>query len=150
MTPSPRADWATPSYYLYVLLSPRRDHTRSILAGAGIGLAYGALPALIMSAVPVSETAAANSLNTLMRAIGTSVASAVAGAVLARMTITVGPVTVPSQNGFRLILAVAAGAAVIALAVAAFLPGRGRTGPAPAVPDRQESGSPESGDPVRV
>jgi dTDP-3-amino-3,4,6-trideoxy-alpha-D-glucose transaminase len=36
LTPSPRADWATPSYYLYVLRSPRRDHTRSILAEAGI------------------------------------------------------------------------------------------------------------------
>ena len=46
--------------------------------GAGIGFTFGAMPALIMGAVPASETGAANSLNTLMRSIGTSSASAVA------------------------------------------------------------------------
>jgi MFS family permease len=60
----------------------------SLLIGAGIGLAYRAMPALIMAAVPVSETAAANSLNTLMRSIGTSVSSAVAGVVLAQLTVS--------------------------------------------------------------
>jgi MFS family permease len=69
--------------------------------GAGIGLAYGAMPALIMAAVPVSETAAANSLNTLMRSIGTSTASAVSGVVLAHLTITLAGHALPSQNGFR-------------------------------------------------
>lgn len=97
----------------------------SALIGAGIGLAYGAMPALIMSAVPVSETAAANSLNTLMRAIGTSVSSAVAGVILAHLTVPFGPVAVPSQDGFRLIMALGSGAALAALAIAAFIPGRG-------------------------
>jgi MFS family permease len=96
----------------------------SAVIGAGIGLAYGAMPALVMAAVPVSETAAANSLNTLMRAIGTSISSAVSGVVLAQMTITLGSVTLPSQNGFRLVMAIGAGAALVALAFAAFLPGR--------------------------
>jgi dTDP-4-amino-4,6-dideoxygalactose transaminase len=36
LTPSPRAAWAVPSYYLYVLRSPRRDETRRALAEAGI------------------------------------------------------------------------------------------------------------------
>ena len=36
LTPSPRADWAVPSYYLYVLRSPRREHTRQVLADAGV------------------------------------------------------------------------------------------------------------------
>ncbi|MFD8534168.1 MFS transporter [Streptosporangium canum] len=96
----------------------------SAVIGAGIGLAYGAMPALIMAAVPVSETAAANSLNTLMRSIGTSTSSAVAGVVLAQMTITLGSATVPSENGLRLVMAVGAGAALVAFALAAFLPGR--------------------------
>ncbi|MER5321803.1 MFS transporter [Streptosporangium roseum] len=96
----------------------------SAVIGAGIGLAYGAMPALVMAAVPVSETAAANSLNTLMRSIGTSISSAVAGVVLAQMTITLGTVTVPSENGFRLVMAIGAGAALVAFALAAFLPGR--------------------------
>ncbi|WP_281506309.1 MFS transporter [Amycolatopsis sp. FBCC-B4732] len=103
--------------------------------GAGIGLAYGAMPALVMGAVPVSETAAANSLNTLMRSIGTSVSSATAGLVLARLTIDFGPVSLPSQNGFRLVLAMGSAAALIALAVAAFLPKRSPAATAPASPE---------------
>ncbi|SNS78432.1 MFS transporter [Rhodococcoides kyotonense] len=94
----------------------------SCIIGAGIGLAYGAMPALIMGAVPASETAAANSLNTLMRSLGTSSASAVAGVILAQMTVTLGSTEVPSQGGFRVTMGVAAAAAIIALVVAAFLP----------------------------
>ncbi|KPI05189.1 major facilitator superfamily MFS_1 [Actinobacteria bacterium OK074] len=93
---------------------------------AGVGLAYGAMPALIMSAVPVSETAAANSLNSLMRSIGTSVSSAVAGVILAHMTTAYGTVALPSENGFRVILATGSAAALIALGFASFLPGRDR------------------------
>jgi MFS family permease len=96
----------------------------SCVVGAGIGFAYGAMPALVMAAVPVSETAAANSLNTLMRAIGTSVSSAVAGVILAQLTITVGTAAVPALDGFRVVLAIGAGAALVALTIAAFLPGR--------------------------
>jgi MFS family permease len=96
----------------------------SAVIGSGIGFAYGSMPALIMGAVPVSETAAANSLNTLMRSIGTSISSAVAGVILAQMTTTLGPVTVPSQNGFRVILGIGAGAALIAFLIAAVIPTR--------------------------
>lgn len=94
----------------------------SCVIGAGIGLAYGAIPALIMSAVPVTETAAANALNTLMRSIGTSFASAIAGVVLAQLTMTLGRTEVPSENAFRVVLALAAGAALVAGVLAAFLP----------------------------
>ncbi|MCE7008882.1 MFS transporter [Kibdelosporangium philippinense] len=96
----------------------------SALIGGGIGLGYGAMPALIMSAVPLSETAAANSLNTLMRSIGTSISSAVSGAILAHLTISFGQVEVPSQNGFRLIMAIGCATALTALAIAAFIPAR--------------------------
>jgi MFS family permease len=96
----------------------------SLLIGAGIGLAYGAMPALIMAAVPVSETAAANSFNTLMRSIGTSVSSAVAGVILAQLTIGLGGYTLPSQTGFRVVLLIGAGAALTALAIASFIPAR--------------------------
>ncbi|WP_439657061.1 MFS transporter [Lentzea sp. HUAS TT2] len=85
----------------------------SAVIGAGIGLGYGAMPALIMGAVPTSETAAANSLNALMRAIGTSVSSAVAGVVLTQ----VGP-----PFSFQLILGLGAATALLAVAVAAFIP----------------------------
>ncbi|OLR93530.1 MFS transporter [Actinokineospora bangkokensis] len=94
----------------------------SSVIGAGIGLGYGAIPALVMGAVPVSETAAANSFNALMRSIGSSVSSAVAGAVLAGMTVSLGPVDLPSQAGLRVVLAMGSGAAVLAAAIALLIP----------------------------
>ncbi|MEU2228179.1 MFS transporter [Streptomyces sp. NPDC018347] len=103
----------------------------SCVIGAGVGFAYGAMPALIMGAVPASETAAANSLNTLMRSIGTSVASAVAGVLLAQMTISLGGHALPSENGFKAVLACGAGAAVLAFLLASFLPRHRPAGLAP-------------------
>jgi MFS family permease len=113
-------------YVLAILLMAQLWHfvLVSVVIGAGIGLGYGAMPALIMGAVPRSETASANSLNTLMRSIGTSVASAVAGVVLAHMTAPLGAVALPTQAGFRTVLAIGAGAAVVAFAVAALIPAR--------------------------
>ncbi|MFF8865069.1 MFS transporter [Streptomyces sp. NPDC015139] len=104
----------------------------SCVIGAGVGFAYGAMPALIMDAVPASETAAANSLNTLMRSIGTSVASAVAGVILARLTISLGGHALPSENGFKVVMAIGAGAAALAFVLAAFLPRHRSATPAPA------------------
>ncbi|MER6014904.1 hypothetical protein [Streptomyces bluensis] len=72
----------------------------------GVGSALGALPTLIMDAVPVSRTAATVSLNTLMRSIGTSVSSAVAGVILAHHTIDFDGVTLPPRNGPRTVLAI--------------------------------------------
>lgn len=94
----------------------------SVIIGAGTGMAYGAIPALIMGAVPASETGAANSLNTLMRALGTSFASAIAGVVLAQMTMSLGDTVLPTENAFRVIMALAALSSLIALCLAAFLP----------------------------
>ncbi|MEU6179799.1 MFS transporter [Streptomyces coeruleorubidus] len=92
--------------------------------GGGVGFAYGAMPALIMGAVPASETAAANSLNTLMRSMGTSFASALAGVILAQMTTGFGGHLLPSENGFRTVMAIGAGAALLAFLLASFLPRR--------------------------
>jgi len=96
----------------------------SCVIGAGIGFTYGAMPALIMGAVDPSETAAANSLNTLMRSIGTSCASAIAGVVLSQMTINLGGYALPSENGFKVVMSIGAGAALLAFAVASFIPRR--------------------------
>ncbi|WP_314178616.1 MFS transporter [Streptomyces winkii] len=96
----------------------------AVLIGIGIGVAYSAMPALIIAAVPSSESGAANGLNTLMRSIGTSTSSAVVGVVLARMSIPLGGTDVPSQDGFRASFLIAAGAALAGLLIASFLPGR--------------------------
>ncbi|WP_030930640.1 MFS transporter [Streptomyces sp. NRRL S-646] len=94
----------------------------SCVIGSGIGFTYGAMPALIMGAVPPSQSGAANSLNTLMRSIGTSTASAVAGVILSQLTTDLDGVSLPSENGFKTVLAIGGGAALLAFAVAAFIP----------------------------
>ncbi|MEU0852175.1 MFS transporter [Streptomyces flaveolus] len=96
----------------------------SVLLGAGIGLAYSSLPALIVGAVPASETGAANGLNTLMRSIGTSVSSAVIGMVLANTSTTVGGVAIPTMHGFRVSFLIATVAVAAGLVLAFFLPRR--------------------------
>jgi MFS family permease len=94
----------------------------SVVVSAGVGIAYAAMPGLIMSSVPLHETASANGLNSLMRSVGTSISSAVMAMLLAHMTITVGPMTVPSLDGFRVAFLIAAGAALVGLVVAALVP----------------------------
>ncbi|MFB8118965.1 MFS transporter [Streptomyces sp. NPDC055962] len=94
-----------------------------IVINSGVGLAYGAMPALIMSSVPLSETAAANGFNTLMRSLGTTIGSAVIGVVLAQMTIELGGFSLASEDGFRVGLMIGCGVALVAAAVAAFIPG---------------------------
>ncbi|MFE9612196.1 MFS transporter [Streptomyces sp. NPDC006012] len=112
----------------------------SSVISAGIGLAYGAMPALIMAAVEPSATAAANSLNTLMRAIGTSTSSAVAGVILAQLTTRFGSAVLPSESAFKTVMAAGSGAAVLAFVVAAFIP---RRAAAPVVgPDTVQATSP--------
>ncbi|MFF4163656.1 MFS transporter [Streptomyces sp. NPDC001741] len=110
-----------------------------IVINSGVGLAYGAMPALIMSSVPLSETAAANGFNTLMRSLGTTIGSAVIGVVLAQMTISLGGFSLASEDGFRVGLMIGCGVALVAAAVASFIPGLVRpagdgdkTGPATA------------------
>ncbi|MBM7438128.1 MFS transporter [Streptomyces sp. HB132] len=110
-----------------------------IVINSGVGLAYGAMPALIMSSVPLSETAAANGFNTLMRSLGTTIGSAVIGVVLAQMTMNLGGYSLASEDGFRVGLMIGCGVALVAAAVAAFIPGLvrpaadgDRTGPATA------------------
>ncbi|MFI6061945.1 MFS transporter [Streptomyces sp. NPDC051286] len=95
----------------------------TVVISGGVGLAYGAMPALIMSAVPMSETAAANGFNALMRSLGTSIGAAVIGAVLSQMTVTMGGFTFASEDGFRVGLLIGGGVALLAAAVAAVIPG---------------------------
>jgi MFS family permease len=92
------------------------------IVSVGIGLAYAAMPALIMSSVPATETAAANGLNALMRSVGTAVSSAVISVILAQMTIASG--LAPSLTGLRVALALAAGASLLGLLIALAIPGR--------------------------
>ncbi|WKN61433.1 MFS transporter [Rhodococcus opacus] len=97
--------------------------------GVGIGFAYAALPTLIIHSVPEHETGAANGLNTLMRSIGTSTASAVAAVLLAQNVVAVGGHEYTTATGLRLAFAAAGLAALGALAIAWCLPRRERNIP---------------------
>jgi MFS family permease len=94
----------------------------NVVVSVGVGFAFSSLPALINAAVPVSETAAANGLNALARSLGTSISSAVMGAVLAAMTMQVAGHDVPSLAGLRTALVIAAGAAFVATLLALAIP----------------------------
>ncbi|MEU9954047.1 MFS transporter [Streptomyces sp. NPDC047939] len=93
-----------------------------MVSSSGVGLAYGAMPALIMSAVPASETAAANAFNTLMRALGTSIGAAVIGAVLGQMTTETAGYSFTSEAGFRTGLMFGCGVALVAVVISSFIP----------------------------
>ncbi|GAA4733081.1 MFS transporter [Phytohabitans rumicis] len=92
------------------------------IAGAGTGIAYAAMPGLVMRAAPRSELASANGLNTLFRSVGSSLASAVGGSILAAQTITIAGYALPSLAAYRTLFALCAGAAVLAAALALFIP----------------------------
>lgn len=94
------------------------------VSAAGTALAYAAMPALIMQAVPARQTGAATGLNTLMRSIGTSTSAAVTSMILAGMTTTFGGTAIPSLGGLKAALWVGCAAAVTAALVTLLIPGR--------------------------
>lgn len=94
------------------------------IVGCGVGLAFGSMPALILSAVPASEKAAANGFNSLMRAVGTTSSAAVVGAVLSAMVQQTGGHAIPTQEGFLLSLVVGCCGALVAAAIASAIPNK--------------------------
>jgi len=96
----------------------------NFLIGAGIGFGYAAMPMLIMRSVPQSETGASNGLNALFRSLGTSMAAAIIGAVLATMVVSVDGIPSPTPAAFTASYLLGGIAAVVALVVALFIPRR--------------------------
>ncbi|BAK33195.1 major facilitator superfamily transporter [Microlunatus phosphovorus NM-1] len=76
--------------------------TGSTIVMVGCAIAYAAMPSLIMANVPITETASANGLNSLLRALGTSTASAVIAALLAGVTHEVDGVQVTSPLAYTI------------------------------------------------
>ena len=93
-----------------------------VITSSGVGLAYGAMPALIMASVPRTEMGSANSVNTLMRSIGTTTSAAVLGVILTQMSTDFEGLFVPSEAGLRTGLVFGGVVALAAAAVAAAIP----------------------------
>lgn len=116
-----------------VVLASGRDITWwlmlmiACLIGAGLGIAYAAMPALIMRAVPITQTGEANGVNALMRVVGTSTSAAVVGMILTWSIVTVdgpdGTVTsVPDTSGYLTASIISLCACAVAAGLALAIP----------------------------
>ncbi|MEU6346531.1 MFS transporter [Streptomyces sp. NPDC046977] len=110
--------------------------TVSCVIGAGVGLAYAAMPMLVMDGVPAARTASAIGVNTLMRSLGTSASGAVLGMILTSRVTTLHGTEMPSHSAFRNVFLCALFASTFAAATALLLPARGHMGTGPAIGTR--------------
>lgn len=92
------------------------------VVGAGTGIGYAAMPTIINAHTPSSELAAANGLNSLVRSVGSSLASAIGGSLLAASTLMIGGAEIPSLDAYRQLFALCAGASVLAALIALMIP----------------------------
>jgi MFS family permease len=94
-------------------------YVAAALMGIGIGFAFSAMANLIVEAVRPDETGVATGMNTVMRSIGGSIGAQVgAGVLAANLTAA----SVPTEHGFTVAFALAAGALVVAFASALAVP----------------------------
>lgn len=92
----------------------------AVVISVGTAMAMAAMPTIVMSNSPRTDTAAANGLNTLLRSVGTSTCSAAVATILASLTLGVGGRIFPSLEAFRLVF-ILAGLAAAAATVLCFL-----------------------------
>ncbi len=104
----------------------------SLLVNGAVSLAFAALPALIVAEVSPHETGVANSVNSIARSIGSSLASAVVVTLLASSVL---PGGLPRESAYVSAFAIGAGAFVLAGMLVGFglpRPGTTRAAAAPA------------------
>ena len=94
------------------------------IVSAASTFAAAAMPTVIMGNVPITETAAANGLNTVVRNIGSTMGSAVVTALLAASTIVVLGRQLPELLAFQHVFIFTAVTSLIAAVAALALPRR--------------------------
>ncbi len=114
--------------------------TGSVLVNGAVSLAFAAMPALIVAEVAPSQTGVANSVNSIARSVGSSLASALVVTLLASDVL---PSGVPAQSAYVAAFGVGA-AAMLAVAVLALagLPRGGRSVAAGPLRARSRDGEP--------
>ena len=90
----------------------------STIMSSGIGLAYAAMPNLILEAVPPHQTGEATGINALVRSVGSSLGSQVSATVLAAGAVA----GLPTSTGFSRAFAVSAVVAACSGVVAVMVP----------------------------
>lgn len=93
----------------------------STIVSTATALSFAAQPTLMMALVPPGQTAAANGVNALMRSVGTSIASAVAGSTLAAFLVQQGELSFPSWTGFQVVYVAGICVGLAAAALAALI-----------------------------
>lgn len=98
------------------------------IAAIGTTFVYCTLPILLLGAVPLSQNAAANGVNVLLRTVGSTMCSAVVASVLAAHMIAGGI----ASSGFVAVYLVCGACAIVVFVSAFALPSRGSRTPSPA------------------
>ncbi|WP_182358635.1 MFS transporter [Tomitella gaofuii] len=119
-------------YLLRIVASPNPAAVIvwATVIGIGVGIGYAALPMIIVRHAPGHQMGAANGVNALVRAIGTSIASAGVGALGVAMAVEAGGRSVPSATAFSVIAAIGGAVALVTVACA-VLAGGSHSAPAP-------------------
>lgn len=98
--------------------------TWNIVSSIGIGLAFAAMPNLIMEAAPPEKTGEATGFNVLIRSVGSSLGSQLTATILTG-TIVAGAM-LPTDHGFKVAFLACAGVSLVAGLVATLIPRRGQ------------------------
>ena len=93
------------------------------IMGIGFGLAFSSMSALVVAAVPVSQTGVASGMNANIRTIGGSIGAAVMASIV---TSQLGPSGLPKESGYTAGFATMAAGLVLAALAGLLIPsGRG-------------------------
>jgi MFS family permease len=93
------------------------------IMGIGFGLVFSAMSALIVAAVPASQTGVASGMNANIRTIGGSIGSAVMASII---TSQLAPSGLPRESGYTIGFAAMAGGLVLAALAGLLLPAASR------------------------
>jgi EmrB/QacA subfamily drug resistance transporter len=119
-------------------------YTSSALMGVGFGLAFSAMSALIVMAVPASQTGVASGMNANIRTIGGSIGSAAMASIV---TSRLAPTGLPMESGYTIGFAVMTGGLVLAAVAGLLIPAvrrlRPETAAAPGQPELSLAGESE-------
>jgi len=91
----------------------------SAIMGVGFGLAFSAMSALVVAAVPASQTGVATGMNANIRTIGGSIGAAVMASIV---TSQLEPSGLPKESGYTTGFAVMAGGLVLAAVAGLLIP----------------------------
>jgi MFS family permease len=114
---------------------PWQIYVSSALMGVGFGLAFSAMSALVVMAVPASQTGVASGMNANIRTIGGSIGAALMASIV---TSQLAPSGLPEESGYTTGFAVMTGVLVLAAFAGLLIPSARRLRQQAAEPEHAE------------